>query len=65
MLATQIGQIPYVRLSLDFTSQESGMEPNVSTTIHLSSSVAIQTEEMLIYINTYTRGGEVVGNQWA
>ena len=29
-------------LSLDFTSQEFGTEPNVSTTIQSSSSVAIQ-----------------------
>ena len=51
-----VARYRHVHLSLDFTSQEFGIEPNVSTTIQSSSSVAIQNRG---YVCLST-GGEVL-----
>ena len=57
-----VARYRHVHLSLDFTSQEFGIEPNVSKTIQSSSSVAIQFRGDVRLSTLW--GGEMAGNQW-
>ena len=55
-----VARYRHVHLSPDFTSQEFRIEPNVSTTIQSSLSVAIQNRGVRL---STLWGGEVAGNQ--